>query len=230
MKSKKPPREIVATPPPVLREMDDEPLTAEERLWVREYVVKGETLFRRLRWNRIRREQFLARPNVQADIANWTDMFQHGDAILAKQAFSATLQLGGMLDEALLVIRRALRGMTPDADGKVPDISKLPDPAQVDLAWKILNACGVDRSLFKVANGTGVLADDAPGTGVQQGGREYDVDKTLTKEKARSALQFIAGLISVATADKDKIGAARLETKERQRVVAEQRREAGFDE
>jgi len=225
MKSKKPRADIVLSAEdraPVLRDIEDEPLTPEERLWVREYVTKGTSVFRRMKWDSARCERFLARPNVKADVQNWTDLFQHGDAILAKQ-------LGGMLDEALLIIRRALRGMTPDANGKTPDAKNLPDPSQVDLAWKILASCGVDRSLFKTANSTGVLADEAPGVGGPDAERKYDIDKTLTKEKARAALSFISTLIAAASNDKKDAESALDETKQRQRTVEEQRRRAGLE-
>lgn len=185
----------------------DDPLTTAEVALVREYVMKGPPALAVKRWDASQQAAFLSRQSVILEIRRYDQLIEHGETVVARQAFVARLQLGDMLPLALEVIRRHLRGLLPDADGRTQSAKDLPDADQVATAWQILDKCGVNSQLAKQLSITNVLNVDL--SPQRDSTESYDMFKVLSREKARNALEAITAKIRKAETAKTELSDAR---------------------
>lgn len=197
---------------------DEDKLTARDAAIVREYVIKGRVIFMQLKWDAQREIDFLSRPSVRAEIKKYETLVDYGEAVMAKQSFLASVELGNMAAEAVNIIKRHLRGLLPDAQGRKQKPEELPDSEQVETAWRILDTLGVGKHMSKQLATAGLTLDlDNPAAAQLDDRERYSMESVLRREKVRNVLAQIANMSASAEDEERKLLEVRTATKERKK-------------
>lgn len=170
-------------------------LTPQDRALIRAFTVKGGSAFDEIGWGPAKVADFFARPPVQREIQRLAYLIENGEAVLGRQMFLARVELGETVPECLTIVRRALRGQLPDAQGRVLPVSSLPDPAQVDLAMQLLQTCGIDKGMLKQLTATNVLDVELTQKRSTKDDGQYQMAQVLQRERSRDALEKLTSII-----------------------------------
>lgn len=190
-------------------------LTALDRSLIRAFSVKGGSAFDEVGWGPSKVADFFARPAVQREVQRIAYLIENGEAILGRQMFLARVELGETVPECLTIVRRALRGQLPDANGKVLSAESLPDPAQVDLAMQLLQTCGIDKGMLKQLTATNILDVELTQKRSTKDDGQYQMAQVLQRERSRDALEKLTAIIRATDAQVEKLDGKRELAKDR---------------
>lgn len=176
-------------------------LSSQDKYLIRNFTIKGMSAFDEVGWKPSQVADFIARPAVQKEIQRLAYLIENGEAILGRQMFLARVELGETVPECLTLIRRALRGSLPDANGNKLDPKLLPDPSQVELAMQLLQTCGIDKGMLKQLAATNVLQVELSERRTTKDDGRYQMAQVLQRERSRDALEKLAALLQTSDAD-----------------------------
>lgn len=190
-------------------------LSPQDKYLIRNFTIKGMSAFDEVGWKPSQVADFIARPPVQKEIQRLAYLIENGEAILGRQMFLARVELGETVPECLTLIRRALRGNLPDANGNRLDPKLLPDPSQVELAMSLLQTCGIDKGMLKQLAATNVLQVELSEKRTTKDDGRYQMSQVLQRERSRDALEKLAALLQNSDAEITELKEKRKLAKER---------------
>lgn len=192
-------------------------LTPSDRSLIRNFTVKGSSAFDEAGYSQSQIADFFARPEVSREMQRLAYLVENGEAILGRQQFLARVEIGETIPDCLTIVRRALRGQLPDANGNVLPVASLPDPSQVSLAMELLAMCGIDKTMLKQLAATNILDVELTEKRSTKDDGRYQMAQILQRERSRDALEQLTAILQVTDVHLDELKEKRKLAKERRK-------------